>query len=358
MTDYKTLKIIIEQQKLFTLLHPIISIKEKRVIGFEALSRGINPETRDIISPIELFESAFHCNMSLKLDRLCREKAVKTFADKFKNSDYMLFLNFDPSILDQVIIGNGWLKNLVSTQGVKPGNLAIEIVESSVESQSLLKKFVNLYRNYGFVIVLDDFGAQHSNLDRILQLKPDIIKIDRELVENVSQDYYKQSIVGSIISLANKIGTLVLAEGVEKIEDIIKCYELGADLFQGYHFSRPACAEDFEKDFCNKKISQASDQIFTYLNSRITQQISSQEAFETIGRELCSRMKNMKPETFDHFLKDNITRFEQVQCMYILDKNGKQVSNTIFRLKTVFNPRHTLFKPAVKGTDHSLKNYF
>ena len=79
--------------------------------------------------------------------------------------------------------------------GLKPENIAIEIIESDVEDLKELQRFVQLYRSYGFLIALDDVGAGHSNLNRIPLIKPDILKIDRFLVQNIQDDFYKQEVL-------------------------------------------------------------------------------------------------------------------------------------------------------------------
>ncbi len=118
-------------------------------------------------------------------------------------------------------------------------------------------------------VVLDDFGALHSNLNRLIISKPDIIKIDRQLIHNVSESYYQQSIIKSIIDLAKKIGSLTLAEGVENKEDVLKCHELGADLFQGFYFARPQSVERLETFQTKTTMDMISYDIKTYMSDNI-----------------------------------------------------------------------------------------
>ena len=87
--------------------------------------------------------------------------------------------------------------------------------------------------------MIDDFGCEHSNIDRLIQIHPDVIKVDRSIIANIESDPYRQSILKSINSLAQMTGALCLAEGVETIEEIQTCHLLGVDLFQGYAFALP-----------------------------------------------------------------------------------------------------------------------
>jgi len=215
-----------------------------------------------------------------------------------------------------------------------------------------------LYKRFGFLIVLDDFGARHSNLDRILLLKPDILKIDRELIDGVGRNYYKQSIVASISDLAGKIGTLVLAEGVETEEDIIKCYELGVNLFQGYYFARPAPPNRLLDHFWTRSIRYVSRGILHHLKDHITLEMETQEAYNTVTRELCAELSRLSSKAVNGFLKDAVGRYDQIQCLYVLDPDGRQVSHTHCKFTIFSKSGHPLFQASVKGTDHSLKSYF
>lgn len=358
MVDDETLKKIIREQRVRIFFQPIISIKEKRVIGFEALTRGIDPASGDLAPPLPLFQTAREMGRALEFDRLCRKTAVQDFLKAELNPAHMLFINFDPSILADVAIGNGWMRGVVEEEGLNPSNVAIEIVESPHLSTKDLVHFVELYKRFGFLIVLDDFGARHSNLDRILSLKPDILKIDRDLIDGVGHDYFKQSIVGSISDLAGKIGTLVLAEGVESVEDIIKCYELGVNLFQGFYFARPAPPDQLIDYFCAESISYVSRRILGHLNGHITQEMETQRAYNAITRELCAELTGLSRSAMESFLEASVERYDQIQCIYALNPEGRQISDTHCKSEISGKPGHPLFKPSVRGTDHSLKSYF
>ncbi len=358
--DQLNIRNIIQEQQIRTQLQPIISIKEKRIVGFEALCRGMDSRTGELIPPLRLFASARQEGMGLIFDRLCRREAIRSFAATgLQEKRHILFVNFDPSILREVIIGNGWMERLVRSHGLSPSSMAIEIVESGGGAQSDLKKFVDLYREKGFLIVLDDFGAQHSNLDRILLLRPDIIKIDRHLIFNVSEDFYKQSIVGSIAELTSKIGSIVLAEGVESLADIIKCYELGVDLFQGFHFSRPVPPDRIDDGFCQESIRTVSRAIYTHLNHQVISRQQRQQRHEQIAAAIRAGLAALSAFDFDAFLRTHLLRYKEIQCIYVLDENGIQISDTACKPGAICRrPRHMLFRPAARGTDHSLKDYF
>ncbi len=240
-TDFSELdfKTILDQELIEVHFQPLFSIREKKIVGFEGLSRGIHPKSGRLIPPLPLLKMAKEADLTLELDRLLRKKILESFKQFCPDPhDLILSLNFETSIIDKEI-GSLQLIQLCRQLNLDPSNIVIEILEAKVKSVDALAKFVRIHREHGFLIALDDVGKGHSNFDRIPIIQPDIIKIDRSLVTNLHQDYYRQEIFKSLVQLSQKIGALALAEGVETEEETLASLELGADLLQGYYFSEP-----------------------------------------------------------------------------------------------------------------------
>jgi len=94
-------------------------------------------------------------------------------------------------------------------------------------------------KSYGFSVALDDVGTGHSNLERIARIKPDIIKIDRCLIHDLDQERYRYIVVRSLRNLAQSIGALVLAEGLETEGEALAALDLDINLHQGYYYAKP-----------------------------------------------------------------------------------------------------------------------
>lgn len=225
---------------IITQFQPIVSIKRKSFVGVEALSRGVSSTTNEIIPPLTLFEHASNnINDLIRLDRLCRESALINFKQiKKENKDMLLFVNIESSILDTVCKSNYLIERVLDV-GINPCDIVLEINESKINNIDALICFANRYRELGFLIAIDDIGAGFSNLNRIPMLNPDIIKIDRFILKNINEDHYKAEVFKSLISLASNTGSLVVAEGIETREEALLASELGADMMQGFFFSRP-----------------------------------------------------------------------------------------------------------------------
>ncbi|KAA0256850.1 EAL domain-containing protein [Deferribacter autotrophicus] len=357
-SSYSEVIEVIEQENIITVFQPIINIKEKKIVGVEALSRGIEPGTGKIISPMKLFNEAKVLGKSLEIDRICRKKAIESFIRLQHISNYILFMNIDSSILDRPNIIPGWTKRLAESAGIAFNSIAIEIVETRIRSIEKLIKFVEDCKNNGFLIVLDDFGANHSNLDRIVQVKPDIIKIDKELVKRVDKDYFKQSIINSIIHLSNKIGAITLAEGIETEEEVIKCYEMGISHFQGYYFSEPTNDVNNFEEHCLKKIEKTVNSINLYLQEKLFKNQQNKQKYLAMLEKILLKLKKAKPENFNQEIANIQKGLEDVECIYILNMDGIQISITTYDSNEIPQRKHKIFQPAKIGTDHSLKEYY
>ena len=349
---------IIKNENITTCFQPVVSIKKKTIVGFEALSRGVTQGSKNIIPPEYLFSLANKKNLCLELDRLCRKSALRNFKRGVCDEDLMLFLNFDTSILDRGVTGSGHLQNLVDNFGINPGNVVLEIVESNVRDIHALKKFIKIHRNKGFLIALDDVGNGHSNLNRIPMVKPDILKIDRYLVRSIDKDYHKQAVCKSLIDLARSIGTLVIAEGVESEEEAITVLELGVDMIQGYYFCQPGEIPKYMKwglgDVISKLGYLFQDHLYKkfYLNKR------EQEVNSRIISDIISKLSILSLYEFDNTLFQFVKKYPALECIYVLNEKGIQLSITACNGDTLQRSHMPIFRPALKGEDHSLKDYY
>jgi EAL domain-containing protein (putative c-di-GMP-specific phosphodiesterase class I) len=348
---------IIEERAIEVHYQPVVSIIKKSVIGLEGLSRGI--VDNELIDPLPLFKRAFREKMNVPLDRVCREKVVENFVDIYtKNKDLLLFLNIDGSTMTDETVGSGFLINLVSKYNIKPENIVLEIVESKVSNVQALTKFVDDYRNYGFLIALDDVGSGHSNLDRITIAQPDIIKIDRVIVKDMHLDYYKQEVFRSLVSLSKTLGAMVIAEGIETEEEAMKAIELGADMLQGYYFATPQKITATMIKTFNQPIRKVAAHYSTYLVEKINLQKAKYKEYGEIIKDVLNDISQIEERRFDFKLLDIINTYKFFECVYILDPAGVQVTDTITAYTNFSKHKNLIFQPAKKGEDHSLKKYY
>ncbi len=234
----KKLASIIENGALTTHFQPIIDIKSNTIYGYESLARGVD-EDNSLISPDKLFSWAREGDMLFYLDRACRETSLKTAA--VKNIHSKVFINFIPTaIYDPAHCLKStvqWAKQL----DFDPRNIIFEVIESDyVEDLDHLKRILEFYKSQGFMVALDDVGSGYSSLNMIAKLLPNIVKIDRAIIDGIDTNSVNQSIFRAITQIAKENGIIVLAEGIERAEELAFCAKEGADLAQGYYFGKPS----------------------------------------------------------------------------------------------------------------------
>jgi EAL domain-containing protein (putative c-di-GMP-specific phosphodiesterase class I) len=357
--SFFNLREIIEGQWIEAHFQPIVSLKRRSIVGVEGLSRGVHPSSRSLIPPTDLFHQAALEGLEVDLDRLCRQKALDDFRLIHSlKPELVLSLNMDTAIFDQGVAGSGQLRTQVYQMGLNPHNIAIEIVESEVNDLKELQRFVKLYRSYGFLIALDDVGAGHSNLNRIPLIRPDILKIDRFLVENIHKDFYKQEVLKSLVSMARHLGTLIIAEGVETEEEAVHLLEIDVDLVQGYYFARPQRHDQLEWAPVLAKVGGLGDAFKRHFWGRLGARKLNMSRYHAALFEIQMELSQMHPVHFDMILRRMAAKLPRVENIYVLDEAGIQVTDSMF-VKDGHNHRNpVVFKPTAKGADHTLKDYY
>lgn len=220
---------------------PIVHAAEPtEVFAYEALVRAATP-AGEPIPPFELFRTARAAELMFHLDRSARVNAIRRASERRIGS--RLFINFNPTaIYDPAFCLETTVREIQSRPAgsVGPSGFVFEVIESDqVQELNHLSRIVDRYRDAGFEVALDDLGAGYASLNMLSQLRPDYVKIDRELVSGVDQDVYQQKILRKIVELARDLDTRVIAEGVETVGEWRWLKEC-VDYCQGYLFARPA----------------------------------------------------------------------------------------------------------------------
>lgn len=356
--DYSDLdlKVLLDREMVEVHFQPIFSIREKKIVGFEGLSRGVHPVSGKLIPPLALLKIAKEAGLTLDLDRLFRKKILEAFKTCCPQPhDLFLSLNFETSVIDKEV-GTLHLIHLCRQLGLDPSSIVIEILESKVKSVEALAKFVHIHREHGFLIALDDVGKGHSNLDRIPIIQPDIIKVDRSLVTNLQDDYYRQEIFKALVNLSQKIGALTLAEGVETEQETLASLELGADLLQGYYFSEP---QEPSQDFAGqvgRAMELVADKFRKHMVEKFNIRKIQHERFGLMVESLVKDLSASAEHELDGKVSSALLDHPIAKAIYVLDGNGLQCS--IMSCKTDQQPRKGIFRLPHKGTDYSLRDYY
>lgn len=227
---------ILAHGDLHSLFQPIVSLSERCILGYEALTRG--PSNSPLHSPINLFAVARNAGRLGELEVACRKNACRRFSEL--QLPGKLFLNVSPDSLLEPGHQPGRTLQLLQAYGIPPSQVVIELTEQSpTDDFTLLDTALHHYRAMGFSIALDDLGAGYSSLRLWSELRPDYVKIDRHFIDGIHQDAVKREFVGSILKMAKASRAQVIAEGIELEEELAVLAEMGIDLLQGYLLCRP-----------------------------------------------------------------------------------------------------------------------
>jgi EAL domain-containing protein (putative c-di-GMP-specific phosphodiesterase class I) len=212
---------------------PIVDLQTNRIDAHEALVRGPAGE------PAYSILSKIDDTTRYAFDQACRVRAIELAASLGMTT--RLNINFLPNA---VYDPRGCIRTTLEAAartGFDPSRLTFEIVESeAVADTEHLLAIITEYRRQGFSVALDDFGAGYSNLARLAALQPDIVKVDRELIQDCDRAPIRLAIIRNLVSLARDINTKLVFEGVERAGELQALRDCGARFMQGYYFARPA----------------------------------------------------------------------------------------------------------------------
>lgn len=235
---------MIAHQKIDTVYQPIVALPERRIVGYEALSRADEADSDEL--GVHLFVAASRAELDGELDQACRTLSI----DRRPKIDdeKRLFINclpptfFEPNReLDALV--QQWLDD-----GHEPGQFVFEITEQITYEQALrIMPTVQRLRDQGFLFALDDVGTGAANLRLLADLDPDYIKMDLTLTQGIHKSQRKRDLAQYLLDLANKSDAKLIAEGIEEQAELDTIIDLGIELGQGYLLGRPKAADKWLK---------------------------------------------------------------------------------------------------------------
>jgi len=327
--------------RLASHFQPIFSLTHHRVIGHEALLRATALESGVALPPMQLFAGADGDAARVALDRAALMQHLAAYARR--EADEWLFLNMHPRSLAWP--GGAGIRDIadaLAAHDLRPGQVVIEVLESSLPDDPDFDRRIEELRELGCLVSLDDFGAGHSNFDRVFRLRPEIVKLDRSVVARAEGDAHARRIAAQMVSLLHECGCLVLMEGIETDEGAYTALRCDVDFVQGYHFGRPAAGlagitglhalrtawDRFDRQ------SASDDRLWQEQMSPYKQSIELASVLLAGGASL--------EESCRRFLSQ-----PGAQMCYLLDRQGRQVVGNAFRDDRASSvlERHERFAP-------------
>jgi EAL domain-containing protein (putative c-di-GMP-specific phosphodiesterase class I) len=222
------------ENKFETWFQPIVNTTTREVMAHECL---IRLQTKRLYSGGEIVQAAQIRNQVHAFDSHARRLAILSAAKQNRHGRF--FVNFMPSsIYNPEFCMRSTMEALAET-GMSRENIVFEVVESDlVRDSAHLRKICDYYRSHGFGFALDDVGTGANSLQMVCELRPEFIKLDKSLVQNVERPMYGAT-VRKLVELADQFSVRVIAEGVENIHTMENLWLLGVQNMQGYLFGRP-----------------------------------------------------------------------------------------------------------------------
>ena len=233
---------ILREKRIFSVFQPIVRCadsggKAPQTYGYECLMRATIDD--EAVPPLAMIDMARSAGLLFQLDLAARRAAI-CGAGEYGIRE-KIFVNFTPnSIYNPHSCLNSTVR-LIDELGFARDQIVFEIVESErLPEMRHLKRIVDYYRDNGFCVALDDVGAGFASLNVLLALRPDYVKLDRDLVRGVNQDRAKAVVLRKLLETVQELSLQTIAEGVETADEFEWVRAHGADFAQGYYFARPA----------------------------------------------------------------------------------------------------------------------
>ncbi len=218
---------VLDERAVRMVYQPVVDLRTRRIFAYEALVRSKAPE---FSSPPELFNAAVEHSCTGELGRMLREMSLEGCPD------FPLFINIHPAELNE-----RWIVQPDDPIFMHDRDVYLEITEGvPLSHYHLCQTILSEVRDRGVYLVVDDLGAGYSNLKYIADLQPRVVKLDRGLIAGLTQTSRLFKLVSAIVVLCNELDAVVVAEGIETVEELEAVIASGARFGQGYLLARPA----------------------------------------------------------------------------------------------------------------------
>jgi len=223
------IKYAIANDSIVPFFQPIVD-KDKNIIKYEVLMRMY--KNGKYFPPIFL-DVAVKTKQYIALSRIVIEKAFIAFKD---GGEFSINLNYIDMKTEST---RDFLEELIIKYNAK-GRVTFEILESEgINDYNLIRDFLDYFKKFNVKVAIDDFGSGYSNFKRIMELKPDYIKLDGSLIKNIATDSESFLIVKTMINYAKELNIKTVAEFIHNKDTFDTCLYLGIDYFQGYYVGKP-----------------------------------------------------------------------------------------------------------------------
>ncbi len=246
----------IENEEFEVWFQPQTDFESNSIFGAEALVRWRHP-TRGMIQPSFFVPLLEQSDCIGKVDRYVVERVcryMRRWMDEMPEKPIVISVNLSRNDIHSPNLLSS-LEDIVSRYRIPKQNLHLEITESAyIDSPDRINDAVVSLRENGYIVEMDDFGSGYSSLNTLKDIKIDVLKLDMKFLSGKESDGRGETILSAVIAMARALGLPVIAEGVETKEQAEKLYGYGCRHMQGFYFSKPIPACDYEALLKNSSV--------------------------------------------------------------------------------------------------------
>ncbi|MBP3040889.1 EAL domain-containing protein [Bacillaceae bacterium Marseille-Q3522] len=318
------LDILTDLDNVVPFFQPIFSADEHKVIGYEILGRYFHKNSYDSLGSLFLDKSIPE-EYRLEIDQAVLKKALEKALSI--EEDILLFVNRDADLLlfdeDEQLLS---LLMEYHEKGIDMHRIVIEITDQTHQtSVDQLDHLLSYYRTFGIKFAIDKLGKESSNLERIGQLSPDILKIDLLALRSTNVSPAYQDILYSLSLLARKIGATLLFENIEMVYQLQFAWKNGGRYYQGYYLKEPVRAF-VNRDVLKEKLREKCHQFILHEKKKLEILKKMSDMFQGKIQELVNKYR--KIQDYDIFLLNLTKELDGIAFrMYVCDEDGFQKSS-------------------------------
>ncbi len=338
---------------LTSAFQPILSLAHRRPVGYEGLLRAFDPDGK-AVPPLDVFRLAENDGETTFLDRLCRAVHLHNFLT-LPEGDSWIFMNLTPKVVVDGRQYGSFFAELLKRHRFPAHRIVVEIVEEAIHDEALLAEAVDYYKDLGCLVAIDDFGAGHSNFERIWRIAPHIVKLDRSISVQAAAGNRVRRVLPNLVNLIHEAGSLALMEGIETEREALIAMDADIDFVQGYYFARPA-GDGIGADACIPLFGGLCDKFKYFVTDEAKDYRQRLTPYLSGFRQAMGLLESglEVDEACAKFLRQPRT-----QCCYLLDAEGQQIGDNLDSLHstTHFDLRFTPLSNA-QGANWGRRQYF
>lgn len=348
---------IIELESIEILMQPVVSPNKDLTAGVEALVRGINPDTSEKISPRDLFKMAVDNDEIIPLEKLIIKKALEAFKALYlEDKSLLLFINLSDDFLTYAK-HSFYITSVVDALELPYENIVFDLHVLENDMLDVAKEFVENYRSKGFFICMDDIGHNYYNIDKIMYLLPDIIKVNMIKVKKMEVIAYRDLFLNNLVQVSNTMGMIGVAKGVETIEDLQVAMQYGVQFIQGYFVSRPIEAnldsinvaiENFQAANSFQEVKAPVPETSRMMTSRVLRMLTS----------LKGQVETLDYSGVEELINQVFDEHPCIENVWFVDEFGSLIEDSLINEGHYSVNKSPIYQIYKSGADFSTKEHY